>query len=93
MAFKKIPSSKEKKKKALNLLNPIFMILVDGYTENKIIRIINTNNNNNNTNIVETAEKRSLSNLFDMPSKLDFSTLQSIAHQTGLFSFLLFEFF
>jgi len=52
------------------------LILVEGYTENKIIRATNPN-------IAETAEKSSLSNLIDMPSKLDFSTLQSIAHQTG----------
>ena len=40
-----------------------------------MIRVPQTNN--------EAAEKRSLSNILDMPSKLDFSTLQSIAHQTG----------
>ncbi|CAF0994016.1 unnamed protein product [Adineta ricciae] len=55
---------------------------IDGYADYKLGRIINTNNNNNN-NVVETAEKRSISNLFDMPAKLDFSTLQSIAHQTA----------
>jgi len=43
--------------------------------DNKIIRL-----NNNNT---ETIEKRSISNFSDMPSKLDFCTLQSIAHQTA----------
>jgi len=62
------------------------LILVEGYTENKIIRATNPN-------IAEPTEKSSLSNIIDMPSKLDFSTLQSIAHQTGLFSFLLLEFF
>lgn len=49
---------------------------IDGYADNKIIRP--TNNNN-----VETIEKRSISNFSDMPSKLDFATLQSIAHQTA----------
>ncbi len=87
MAFKKIPSSKTKLPSHLLNLS-IFFLLVDGYTDNKIIRTTNTNNNNN-TNIVETTEKRSLLNLLDMPSKLDFSTLQSIAHQTGSLIFFL----
>ncbi|UJR37238.1 hypothetical protein I4U23_029947 [Adineta vaga] len=67
MAFKKIPS-------------------IDGYADYTLGRIINTNNNNNNnnnTNVIETAEKRSLSNILDMPAKLDFTTLQSIAYQTA----------
>ncbi|CAF1049493.1 unnamed protein product [Rotaria sordida] len=55
---------------------------MDGYTDTKIIRTTNTNNNNN-ISIHETAEKSSLSNILDMPSKLDFSALQSIAHQTA----------
>ncbi|CAF2460586.1 unnamed protein product [Rotaria sp. Silwood2] len=55
---------------------------MDGYTDTKIIRTTNINNNNN-INIQETTEKNSLSNIFDMPSKLDFSSLQSIAHQTA----------
>ena len=44
-----------------------------------MIRVPHTNNGL----MAEAAEKRSLSNILDMPSKLDFSTLQSIAHQTG----------
>ncbi|CAF3448200.1 unnamed protein product [Rotaria sp. Silwood1] len=60
---------------------------MDGYIDTKIIRTTNTNNNNN-INIQEIPEKNLLSNILDMPSKLDFSTLQSIAHQTGLFIFL-----
>ncbi|CAF1170719.1 unnamed protein product [Rotaria magnacalcarata] len=51
---------------------------LDGNTDNKIFRTTN-----NNGNIIETAEKRSLSNIFDMPAKLDFSTLQSIAYRTA----------
>ena len=61
--------------------------LVEGNTDNRIFRTSNINNNNN-ANIIETAEKRSLSNILDMPAKLDFSTLQSIAYRTGLLDFI-----
>jgi hypothetical protein len=61
-------------------------LLVDGYAENKIIGYTNSNNNNNT---LEIAEKPSLSHILDMPSKLDFSTLQSIAYQTGSFDFII----
>ena len=64
---------------------PVKLHLVDGYVENKITRTSNTNNNNN-ASVLDAADKRSLSNIVDMPSKLDFSTLQAIAHQTGKFT-------
>jgi hypothetical protein len=82
MAFKKIPSSNSR---IIFFLNSItfFLILVDGYAETKIVRPMAT---------LETVEKRSLSTILDLPSKLDFSTLQSIAHQTGLFIFFSYLF-
>ncbi|CAF3583700.1 unnamed protein product [Adineta steineri] len=55
---------------------------IDGNADYKILRSANINNNNNNI-ITETVEKNSLSNLSDLPAKLDFSTLQSIAYQTA----------
>jgi hypothetical protein len=88
MAFKRIPSSKNQRIVSTKS-NHFYLLLVDGYADNKINRTINFNNNNN-TNILETDEKHALSNIFDMPSKLDCSTLQAIAHQTGLFILSLF---
>ncbi|CAF4981048.1 unnamed protein product, partial [Rotaria sp. Silwood1] len=56
---------------------------MDGLTDNKIVPTTNSNNNNiNNIAVLETAKKRSLSNTYDIHSKLDYSTLQSITHQT-----------
>lgn len=69
------------------MLKSKILLVVDGNIDNRIIRVTNMNNNNN-ANINETVEKRSLSNIIDMPAKLDFSTLQSIAHQTGLIEFI-----
>ena len=60
----------------------VILHLVDGYVESKLTRTSNTNNNNN-ASVLEAADKRSLSNRSDVAAKLDFSTLQSIAHQTG----------
>ncbi|CAF4973085.1 unnamed protein product [Rotaria sp. Silwood1] len=57
---------------------------MDGLTDNKIVPTTNSNNNNiNNIAVLETAKKRSLSNTYDIHSKLDYSTLQSITHETA----------
>lgn len=55
------------------------LVLVDGYVDTRIMRA----SHSNNPTISEASKKRSLPNIFDLPSKLDFTTLQSIAHQTG----------
>ena len=79
MAFKKIPSSNSFFFHRINSSLSLSFLLVDGYVDTKIIR----SSLANNSTVSETNKKRSLSNIFDLPSKLDFSTLQSIAHQTG----------
>ncbi|CAF4347212.1 unnamed protein product, partial [Didymodactylos carnosus] len=53
----------------------------DLYTSSSDAKVSNNNNNTNNNNNQNGA--RSIAVVLDMPSKLDFSTLHSIAHQTA----------
>lgn len=84
MAFKKIPSSKSTSFYFFSHHTDSSLVLVDGYVDTRIMRASHANN----PTIAETTKKRSLPNIFDLPSKLDFTTLQAIAHQTGLVLFL-----
>ncbi|CAF3620270.1 unnamed protein product [Rotaria sp. Silwood1] len=84
MLLKKSPSSNNTIKSNLFTKVSFVLLLVDGLTDNKIVPTTNSNNNNiNNIAVLETAKKRSLSNTYDIHSKLDYSTLQSITHQTA----------
>ena len=80
--FKKISSSNFFLKTSSIIELIFFLFKADGSVENRIIRA-NHSSNNNTGGLNGTSEKRSFPTILDMPRKLDYSTLQSIAHQTG----------